>query len=93
MQSNHSQYCTENYLAIVQRFGGHWRGVSTTVKNMDLCVVGEKNPGHCREVDVIDRALLVEVALNCHSPLNGILVHCWKHPSPHILEIPGGERH
>lgn len=35
---------------------------------MDLCVVGEKNPGHCREVDVIDRALLVEVALNCHSP-------------------------
>lgn len=41
---------------------------------------GAKHAASVLEVDIKDRGLLVEIALNHNSPLDVLLVHCWKPP-------------
>jgi len=50
-------------------------------------VVGGKHPTHIVEVDINNRGLLEEIALNYNSPLDGLLVHCWYPPEPDFLRV------
>ena len=46
-------------------------------------MVGAKHSANVLGVDIKDRGLLVETALNNYiSPLDGLLVHCWYAPPP-----------